>query len=68
MPEREEYAVRVSRCGTASKALGWEIIRKADGHEVVRSSTTFSTRAEALADSVRAAASLAFDVELEPQD
>jgi hypothetical protein len=61
MPEHE-YAVRVTRSEAACERFGWEIVRKADGHAVARSSWTFSTRFEALADSVRAAASLAFDV------
>jgi hypothetical protein len=39
--------------------FGWEILRIADAHVVARSSTAFSTRFEALADSVQAAASQA---------
>lgn len=62
MPEHE-YAVRVTRSEAACELFfGWQIVRKADGHVVARSSRTFSTRFEALADSARAAASLAFDV------
>ncbi len=61
MPEHE-YAVRVTRSKAVCERFGWEIVRKADGYAVARSSRTFSTRFEALADSVRAAASLAFDV------
>ena len=61
MPEHE-YAVRVTRSEAVCERFGWEIVRKADGHAVARSSRTFSTRFEALADSARAAASLAFDV------
>ncbi len=66
MTERHEYAVCIARRGTASESFGWEILRKADAHEVARSSLTFSTRVEALADAARAAAPLAFDVDLEP--
>jgi hypothetical protein len=68
MPESHAYAVRIIRCGTASEPFGWEIVRKADDQEVARSSRTFGTRAEALLDSARAAAALAFDVEPEPKD
>jgi hypothetical protein len=67
MPEHE-YTVRVIRCGVTSELFGWEIVRKADGHEVARSSRTFCSRIEALADSARVAASLAFDVDREPLD
>jgi len=66
--ERHEYAVRIARRGTASDQFGWEILRQADACKVARSSRTFATRAEALADSARAAASLAFDVDPERQD
>jgi hypothetical protein len=59
MLETEDYAVCVTRCGTASALFGWEILRIADAHVVARSSTAFSTRFEALADSVQAAASQA---------
>ncbi len=68
MTERHEYAVRIIRCGTESEPFGWEIIRKATSDEVIRSSGTFPTRVEALADSARAAAPLAFDVDPKPQD
>jgi hypothetical protein len=61
MPDHA-YAIRVTRSEAACELFGWEIVRKADGHAVARSSWTFSTRFEALADSARAAASLAFDV------
>jgi hypothetical protein len=67
MAERHEYAVCITRA-TAADAFGWEIVRKADAHAVARSSRAFPTRADALADSSRAAASLAFDVDPEPQD
>jgi len=60
MLETEDYVVCVTRCGTASALFGWEILRIADAHVVARSSTAFSTRFEALADSVQAAASQAF--------
>jgi hypothetical protein len=57
------YAVRVTRRGTAVNPFGWEILQKADGWEVARSARTFRTRTEALADSVRTAAAMAFDVD-----
>jgi hypothetical protein len=66
MAERHEYAIRIARRGTSSEPFGWEILRKADLCEVARSSRTFSTRTEALGDSARAAAPLAFDVDLKP--
>jgi hypothetical protein len=67
MPERdEEYVVHVTRRGTASKPFGWAIVRKADGHKVARSLETFSARTEALADSSRTAASMAFNPEQQP--
>jgi hypothetical protein len=61
MPEHE-YAVRVTRSEAASELFGWEIVRNDNGQAVARSLWAFSSRFEALADSVRAAASLAFDV------
>jgi hypothetical protein len=66
MAELHEYAVRIARRRTASEPFGWEVVRTADAREVARSLGTFSTRIEALADSARAAALLAFDVDLEP--
>jgi hypothetical protein len=62
MLETEDYAVCVTRCETASALFGWEILRIADAHVVARSSTAFSTRFEALADSAQVAASQAFGV------
>ena len=51
MTGRDEYAVRITRRGTASEPFGWEIVRKADASAVARSSRIFPTRTEALADS-----------------
>jgi len=68
MTGRDEYAVRITRRGTASEPFGWEIVRKADASAVARSSRIFPTRTEALADSARAAAPLAFDVDPGPKD
>jgi hypothetical protein len=61
MPEQVEYAVRITCRGTASEPFGWTIVCNADGHEAAQSSRTFPTRAEALADSARAAATFAVE-------
>lgn len=56
---RGGYTVRVTRGEAAADSFGWQIIRNSDGYEAARSSGTFSTRREALADSAKAAAPLA---------
>ena len=61
MPEQHEYTIRITQSTVAGFA--WVIVRKTDGHEVARSSQTFPTRADALKDSARTAASLAFDAD-----
>ena len=61
-----EYAVHIARSGPDAETFVWAIVREADGFEVARSSRTFPTRAEALADSARAAVSLALDVDPVP--
>lgn len=57
------YAVRVTRRGTDLEPFGWEILQRADGREVARSSRTFPTRVEALADSARTALAMALEVD-----
>lgn len=51
------YTVNISRRETPSRPFGWEICQQ-DGVDVERSTNTFSTRGEALADSGSAAALL----------
>ena len=55
---RGRLRMHFTRHEAASEPFGWEIVCKADGSEVARSSRTFSTRVEALMDSARAAAFL----------
>ena len=57
LPSR--YLLRITRRGPSTAPFGWEIIRQDDSLEIARSAKTFATRAEALADSARAAAPLA---------
>jgi hypothetical protein len=50
------YLVRFTRHGAES--FGWEICRKADSIEALRSTLLFATRIEAILDCARAAATL----------
>src|SRR5262249_8361981 len=51
----------ITRRGTATEPFGWEVVRRADNCEIARSSRTFATRAEALADSARVVVSLTLE-------
>jgi len=68
MSRPSRYLVRITRRGPSTALFGWEIIRQDDSLEIARSAKTFSTRAEALADSVRAAAPLALGGTVEHGD
>ena len=59
MSHPSRYLLRITRRGPSTAPFGWEIVRQHDSVEIARSEKTFPTRAEALADSVRAAAPLA---------
>jgi hypothetical protein len=63
MNDGSAYVVRVTRRGTELEPFGWEILQQADGREVARSSRTFRTRVEALADSTRTALAMALEVD-----
>src|SRR5437764_12009075 len=52
------YLVRVLELGR-SQSYGWEVCRDDDSMVILRSTQAFATRAEALADSAKAAAPLA---------
>ena len=54
-----QYVLRITRRGPSTAPFGWRIIRQKDAIEVARSTKTFPTRVEALADSARIAAPLA---------
>jgi len=54
-----QYVLRITRGGPSTAPFGWQIIRQQDAVEIARSTKTFSTRVEALADSARTAAPLA---------
>src|SRR5438132_5999208 len=56
MSQPTRYMLHITRRGSPSKPFGWEIRRQDSSGEVKRSTETFRTRAEALADSARAAA------------
>lgn len=58
MSEPTRYTVKISRRGPLSRPFGWEICQQNDGIEVERSTNTFATYSEALADSAAAAAPL----------
>jgi hypothetical protein len=68
MSQPSKYLVRITRRGPPTAPFGWEIIRQNDSIEIARSAKTFPTRAEALADSVRAAAPLALEGNIEQAD
>jgi hypothetical protein len=68
MSPQARYLIRITRRGPSTAPFGWEIIRQDDRLELARSATTFSTRAEALADSARAAAPLALGTTVEHKD
>lgn len=53
-----EYLLRISIDGPSDTPFGWQIIRQHDSTELARSETTFSTRLEALVNSVRSAAAM----------
>ena len=53
------YLLRITRRGPSTAPFGWQIIRQLDSIEIARSTKTFPTRVEALADSARVAAPLA---------
>jgi hypothetical protein len=55
------YLLRVTRKGPSAEPFGWQIIRQQDSVEIARSTKTFETRVEALADSARVAAPLALE-------
>jgi len=58
LKQASRYFVRVSRRGPPAEPFGWEIGCEAESVEAHRSTRTFSTRIEALLDSVRTAAAL----------
>jgi hypothetical protein len=60
--EGQRYVVQISRRGSLAEPFGWEIYQEANLAETHRSTRTFSTRVEALLDSVRTAAALDLDV------
>jgi len=68
MSHPSRYLLRITRRGPSTAPFGWEIIRQHDAVEIARSAETFPTRAEALADSVRAAAPLALEGAVEHPD
>jgi hypothetical protein len=68
MSRPSRYLLRITRRGPSTAPFGWEIIRQQDSIEMARSAKTFPTRAEALADSARVAAPLAFDGTLAQPD
>lgn len=53
-----EYLLRISTSGPSDAPYSWQIIRQRDSTELACSTTTFATRMEALADSVRVAAAM----------
>jgi hypothetical protein len=57
--EQPRYYVRVTRRGPLTAPFGWEIYPDGASVPIERPARTFPTRAEALLDSVRVAASLA---------
>jgi hypothetical protein len=68
MNQPSNYLVRITRRGPSTAPFGWEIIRQNDSVEIARSAKTFPTRAEAVTDSVRAAAPLALGGKIEQAD
>lgn len=52
------YRVSVTRRGPPPRPFGWEVCRRVDGTEMMRSSETFQARHEAIADGERAVRSL----------
>lgn len=68
MSEPTRYTVKISRRGPPSRPFGWEICQLEDGIEVERSTNTFSTRGEALADSAPALAPLVLAPESTARD
>ena len=61
---RAAYVVRITRRGPPSAPFGWQICRLSDKFELKRSVMTFGTQAEAIANSVQGAATLALDFPL----
>jgi len=59
MSQSTHYFVRVTRRETQPASFGWEICQAESTLALQRSTKTFTTRVEALLDSVRIASSLA---------
>jgi len=60
MNQQTRYFIRITKREPAGERFGWAICRQDNSLEVNRSIETFETRTEALFDSVRATAPLAF--------
>ena len=63
-----QYVLRITRGGPSTAPFGWQIVRQQDAIEIARSTKTFPTRMEALADSARVAAPLALEGTLAHSD
>ena len=51
----KRYLLRITRDGPSTSPFGWQISGEQDSLEIARSTTTFPTLLEAMADSVRVA-------------
>ena len=53
--DSRRYLLRITRDGPSTSPFGWQILDQQDSVEIARSTTTFVTLLEALANSVRVA-------------